>query len=267
MMDEFESRVWLHSAEEVLNLSRIFLEPELNNVVEGFKKHFYGITLTEQESLESYILTYVGNYNKLEGFYLRTGRHIKDRDIMTLRFSKIIEQTFPENNQLVVFNTFQSKLTELYETFGIICVPEHIANLQNACLFMPTNKSSVDHLLRVNILEFYRSLFKREKLAYDVDGEPKVYLMYDRREDKIKIGETRKKLQTRRKGVAEPTKRAIDPMIEILTAWKAPKNIEDELHAYYEAKRVRGEYFDLRASDLEKIDLHMKEYDMIDFRA
>ncbi len=263
-MNDLNSRVFFHSDRMILDLLHSQPIPELNNVVEGFENDFYGIALSVEDSLQDYILTYIGNYNELAGISLNIGREIENRDRFTLKFSKIIEQEFPETNQLTVFNTFQQKTKELYETLGVFCVSEYVARIKNASFILPRNKNSIDYIPLIDILNFYRNIFYRDVLVNNTDKQPKVYLMYDKRFDKIKIGNTYNRLQVRRKGVAEKTKRAVDPLIEVISAWEAPKNLEDILHDQYKNKRQRGEWFDLRASDLEKIDQFTSKYEMID---
>jgi hypothetical protein len=53
-------------------------------------------------------------------------------------------------------------------------------------------------------------------------------------------------------------------MIEVITAWEASKDLETLLHSTYADKRIRGEWFDLRAYDLEEIDKITRNYNMIE---
>lgn len=110
----------------------------------------------------------------------------------------------------------------------------------------------------------YQSFFIREVKIQDKEGLQKVYLMYDRKVGKVKIGETKKELKIRQKGITEPTLRATDQMVEVITAWEASKELESLLHFTYAHKRVRGEWFDLRAYDLEAIDKMTRSYNMIE---
>lgn len=258
--------IHLISEETILRFLRETKNPELNNVVEGFEKHFFGLILENINTIDSYSLVFISNVKELKGVILESGRNLKNRDLQTLRFSKIIEQDFSDLNQLVIFNTFQSKIIQLYETFGIICIPKYVLDFESASIVLPSHKKAVDYVLRFNIFEFYRSFFERDQYGPNNDGESKIYLMYDRREDKVKIGRTKKKLEMRLKGVSESTIRANDPMINILTAWIAPPELETILQEKFKIKNIRGEWFDLRATDLEELDLMMKTFEMIDAR-
>lgn len=266
MKDEFNSRISFLPYDVVCSIYNEYKVVELNNVLEGFESDFFTIMLYEEENLDEYTLFYIGGYNEIRGLAFKSGRKIEDRDFYTLRFAKAIEDEFPEKNSLVVFNTFQSQLKKVYENFGILCIPEHIANLGKELSFIlpNNNKKAIDRILQVNILKVYKSFFNRKEKIQDKENLSKVYLMYDQKEGYVKIGETKNKLKTRRKGVSEPTLRATDPMIEIITAWEASKELEIKLHSNYNSKRKRGEWFDFRAIDLKDINKMTLTYNMID---
>lgn len=266
MNDDFYSRISLLTSSEVYTIYNECRIVELNNVLEGFESEFYTIFLNDDCTLDDYTLMYVRDYDGIRGLTFKSGRKIEKRDFLTFKFSKEIENEFPAINALVVFNAFQSIIKNGYENFGIICIPEYIANLGGELSFIlpDKRKRGIDRVLQIDIFRFYKSYFTRSERMRDEEGLPKVYLMYDKKEGYIKIGETKKKLKTRRKGVSEPTLRATDPMIEIITAWNAPKELETKLHSNYISKRKRGEWFDLRAVDLEDINKMTLKYNMID---
>lgn len=267
MKDEFHSRISTLSYDLVCSLQKEQRSVELNNVIDGFKSDFFTIMIyDDDESLNEYSLIYIGDDNGIRGLTFKSGRKIKDRDIYTFRFCQEIEAEFPKKNSLVIFNTFQSQLKKVFENFGIICIPEHIANLGGELAFiMPNkNKKDVDRILQVDFLEFYRSYFNRKNKKKDSNGLAKVYLMYDQKEGYFKIGETKNKLTIRKKGVSEATLRATNPMIEIICSWEATKELETQLHVIYKPKRKRGEWFDLRAIDLEDINKMTLNYNCID---
>lgn len=268
MTDDFNSRINFLPFDVVQSIYNEHRSVELNNVLEGFKSDFIAIALHEKESLEEYTMIYIGGFNEIRGLTLKSGRNIKDRDLNTFRFAKAIEEEFPEKNSIIIFNTFQNKLIEAYESFGILCIPENIANLGKELTFFLPNKPKigVDSILQIDAIKFYRSFFDRKDRIQDKDGIQKVYLMCDGKDGCIKIGETKNKLETRRKGVAEPTLRATDPMIKIISAWEASKELEVKLHSVYDSKRKRGEWFDLRTVDLEEINKMTSTYNMIDIQ-
>jgi hypothetical protein len=266
MKDDFYSRIDFLPFNVVQSIYNVHKNVELNNVLEGFKSDFYTIILNEERSLDEYTLMYVGGNEEIRGFTFKSGRKIEKRDFLTFKFSKAIEKEFPAKNALVVFNAFQSIIKNVYENFGIICIPEYIANLggELSVILPDKRKRGIDRVLQIDILRRYKSYFTRSERMRDEEGLPKVYLMYDKKEGYIKIGETKTKLKKRRKGVSEPTLRATDPMIEIITAWNAPKELETKLHSNFFSKRKRGEWFDLKAVDLEDINKMTLKYNMID---
>ena len=266
MNDDFYSRIDFLPFNVVQSIYNEHRNVELNNVLEGFQTDFFTIILDEERSLDEYTLMYVGGNQEIRGLTFKSGRKIEDRDFLTFNFSKAIEDEFPKKNSLVVFNAFQSIIKNVYENFGIICIPEYLVNLggELSVILPDKRKSGIDRVSQIDIFRFYRSYFSRSDRTQDEEGLPKVYLMYDKKEGYIKIGETKNKLKTRRKGVSEPTLRATDPMIEIITAWNAPKELETKLHSNYISKRKRGEWFDLRAADLENINKMTSNYNMID---
>lgn len=262
----FEDRFRVLSLEEIEEFNSLTTRVELNNVIKDFAKHYFHMGLNENEDIEDYILMYVGNHNsKIKGFALKNGRSSKDRDIDTLRFSQQIELHYPNLNPLVIFNTFQKHTKSVYEKYGIVCLPQYITDSEYSTSMILKNKEGIDSILEINIHKLYKSFFNSKNTALNEKGKQKIYLMYDYEYDKVKIGETKDILKKRQKGIAEPTLRARKQHIYIIAAWEAPKYIEDELMFKYNHKRVRGEWFDLRAVDMKEINQMLSTYNMIEF--
>lgn len=264
MTEDFNNRISFLPLDAILKIYHEDKIVDLNNVLEGFKSEFFAITTEKEGSIENYTLIYIGRSNEVKGLSLTSGRSVKDRDLITFHFAKAIGEEFPEKNAISIFNAFQTYLKQIFESHGILCVPEYIATQNSELTFLLAKpKIGVDYLLLIDPLKFYKSFFERINKVSDIDGISKLYLMLEGEKGYIKIGRTRNKLETRRKGVAEPTLKAKDPKIYILTAWVAPKEIEIKLHSEYKSKRKRGEWFDLRAIDLERINELMLNYEMI----
>ena len=265
MADDFNSKLGYSTFDNILSICKEHRILELNNVLEGFRTDFFTFMLEEKDSVEKYTLVYIGGSDKVRGLTLTSGRKVKDRDLNTFRFAKAIENEFPEKNSISIFNTFQNKLREMYESFGILCIPDYLAIIENDLTFILPNhtKVDVDHVLQIDPIEFYQSIFEREDNIQDKKGVSKLYLMCEGENGYIKIGQTKSNLELRRKGVAEPTLKAKDPLIWIISAWEAPKNIEQKLHSYYRSKRIRGEWFDLKTADLKEIVEMMLPYKII----
>lgn len=264
MTEDINNRISFLPLDAILKIYHEDKIVELNNVLEGFKSEFFAITADKKGSIENYTLIYIGRSNEVKGLSLTSGRSIKDRDLITYHFAKAIEDEFPDKNAISIFNTFQTYLKQIFESHGILCVPEYIVTQNSELTFLLAKpKISVDYLLLIDPLRFYKSFFERINKVSDIEGISKLYLMLEGEKGYIKIGRTRNKLETRRKGVAEPTLKAKDPKIYILTAWVAPKEIEIKLHSEYKSKRKRGEWFDLRTIDLKRINELMLNYEMI----
>jgi len=238
----------------------------LNNVLEGFQKQFFAISFGgEENNLEDYALIYVGNYDGIRGLCLRNGRSLENRNWRTWQFSMAIENEFKKPNQLVMFNTFQQKQKELYEKFGVMCMPEYIVNAAEThdMTLILGHKKGVDYLPKVDILEFYKSFFERTPTIENLSNIDKVYLMYDVENTSVKIGKTKTPIEVRRKGVAEPTLRAVKQEIYPIVAWQASQQIETDLKAEYREFNQRGEWFDLRPRHLQQINKKMSKYEII----
>lgn len=263
----FRSRWSEMSPTSILSMNANNLLPELNNVIEGFEEMFTSITLSNENDRDSYNLLYVSNYNRLIGASLKSGRKIEMRDWITFRFTRNIESIVPQCNALTLFNSFQNKLSQYFESIGVLCVPYSIASLTGKQSFLVQGKKEADHVLKLWIPDLYKSYFERTSYSEDIESIQKIYLCYSPDDDKIKIGCTKNKLKVRLKSISEATKRSKKPMDVIIAAWNAPRSIEKELHSVYKDKRVRGEWFDLRALDLLEINKRMSEFAAINLGA
>lgn len=264
IQEEFNSRLCILNKEEINEINTSVFDVSLNNVVEGFHRYFIGISFGECENVEEYWIIFISNFGIIKGLSLKSGRKVKNRDILTLEFAKYIERENPIN-PLTVFNSFQQKLKGIYERSGIVCLPFYFMKNDYTLDMLVFNKAGADYLLQIDILNLYRSYFSHAKVE-DKKGTQKVYLLYDGKDDMVKIGETKDLLPNRRRTASEATKRAKNPKVDILVAWIAPKIEETNLHKKYHKKRERGEWFDLRAKDIEDISGYMKQYEIIDPR-
>lgn len=267
---KFEDRLGYLNLGAIEEMNRLHKSIELNNVLEGFQKQFFAISLINLEDeieLNEYMLIYIGNFSSIRGLTLRTGRKVNDRDLLTFQFSKAIEDEFEEPNQLVIFNTFQEYVKYTYENQGIVCLPDYISDLNktHTLEFVLPHKRDIDRLLRIDILEFYRSFFERQATISNEANMHKIYLMYDYEYKAVKIGKTKQLIEVRKKGVAEPTLRAAKQEIYPIVVWQAPPEMETELKSKFHKLRLRGEWFDFRPKHLNQIDKIMSGYKLIDF--
>lgn len=262
---KFEETCFQYNEAELEKLNARLVSFELNNVLEGFQKNYFHIGMSEEGNLNDYMLMYVGNHNNvIKGYTLHSGRKHKERDTNTYQFSRLIEDEFPNLNSLKVFNNFQNMLRSVYERFGIVCTSENISYVDSPATLLLINKTGTDQLLHLDIGKFYRRFFDSATYPLNKKGIQKVYLMYDYKDDKVKFGETNATLETRKKGVAEPTLRASDQEIIVLAAWEAPKTAESDLKKRFHEKHVRGEWYDLRSIDIKAIGEKMRPYKRIE---
>lgn len=101
---------------------------------------------------------------------------------------------------------------------------------------------------------FYKNQFKdinHEAIKFQ-DQEKYVYLMVDDTNGLIKIG------SSKNPKFREGTLQSKEPKIFLIAYWKAPKQIENELHRMYQSKRRRGEWFRLTISELDEIKQFME---------
>ena len=108
--------------------------------------------------------------------------------------------------------------------------------------------------LEIEKKDFYKDFFDFQIDKNFKEGEEHVYLMYNTRNDLIKIG------QSKHPNSREKTLQSEEPEIVLLAMWQAPKSVEKELHKKFSSKRKRGEWFHLSFNDLEKIKTRMSEY-------
>lgn len=257
-----ENRIYTWSSDTIFQLLDKTKNPNLNNVVERLEKRCFQILLKNENNIDEYDLVLIVNYDKLEGYSLKSNRFIENRDLLTYQFCRFLSESIPDQNEIILFNTFQNMLISTYESFGIFCITEELANLKNTT-FILKGKKSVEHILVIERINFFRSFFERNESIENKTDLEKVYLMYDLDDDLFKIGFTRKTLDQRKKGVAEPTIRGKKPKIGVICSWNASTKIEKELQTKYNEYRKRGEWFDLNPRNLKELNNYMIEYPMI----
>ena len=86
-----------------------------------------------------------------------------------------------------------------------------------------------------------------EDLKAEIFGETNVYVMIDKNTGYYKIGRSIKP------EYREKTLQSEKPTIEILFSRRAKAKDETYLHKHFKAQRIRGEWFDLKGSDLTTI--------------
>lgn len=261
--DELNNRIKKIDSEQILKLFELNKKPELNNVIEKIKKESYSILTHNEDNIEFYDLLLIVNYSELTGYALNSERNLKNRDIITYQFCRFLGEEFDNLNEIILFNTFQNLLKSTYEMYGFFCVNQYELKELNNPLFILKNKKSVEKVLTIEPISFFKLIFKKETTIENQTGIEKIYLIYDLNDNLFKIGFTKKTIEERLKGISEPTIKGKKPEIHLISAWNGSIEIEKELHKKFNSFRIRGEWFDLNVRDLEKLNEHMMKFERI----
>jgi len=108
------------------------------------------------------------------------------------------------------------------------------------------NLKLLDDGARVYI-NYLKELERPTTLNEMADGYTKIYVMIDKNTGFYKIGRSKNPL------VREKTLQSEKPTIEMLHTYDGKIKYEKDLHTMFADKRVRGEWFDLSGTDIEKI--------------
>lgn len=108
---------------------------------------------------------------------------------------------------------------------------------------------------KVLAISTYPEIYRLQMLRCTppIEGDGYVYLMYDRRTKLIKIG------YSRNPEYRERTLQSDNPMIDLLATFRGDRRAEKRLHNKFKSRRVRGEWFDLQQSHIEKIEYDLHE--------
>lgn len=220
-------------------------------VVNGLKEESFGLTCHNLLS-HNYTLLYVSNKSgktEAEGI----GLHVNtpNRNEMTAMFAGYISQKNKTDNTSSIFNTYQVLQQQYFEGLGFFVYGDDfpkragkiiIKNCKGA-IYVPTIAPKSTNTGRIEAAK------KKELGNY-------VYLMYNRIDNRYKIGRSKDAIYRER------TLQSQQPDIILIEAWEAPPKVEKELHRRYKDKRVRGEWFDLSESDLNEIVLYMSKFNV-----
>ena len=102
--------------------------------------------------------------------------------------------------------------------------------------------------------DIYQFLFGYVPSIVPQKGDSYVYIMYNQRNNLIKIG------KSINPGHREKTLQAEEPEITMVAVWKASDKLERHLHRIYKHKRLRGEWFKLSFKELKDIKQQVQEF-------
>lgn len=238
------------SEKEILQMNESDNGP-INNVLTGLNKHCYGIWLLDDKTDNNYLLFYINNRTELSGIVCRFKINDKKRNDLTLGFAKIVNQEYPKDTELIAtFNSFQNHTRTMLEKLNRFTYGSEFSG-ENGTLIVK-NKIAIDYVPFINRKEAFKDIFSTDYEKVFAEAGNKIYLMFNPRNGYTKIGRSIKP-KTR-----EKTLQGEDPETEIIALWNSPKATEKKLHNEFNAKRIRGEWFDLGVSDFLKIKEEMK---------
>lgn len=241
--------------EAILDINEKNPAGDINNVVVGLRKHCYGIWLIEGLKEVSYQLFYINGQNKLEGDFLQLSLDIKHRDYLVFYFSSFLAHNYEGLDPIDIFNTFQSQTRSLLEKINYLTIDGTTIDKYENPEFFALGKRGIIRINFLDRLTIYRELFSKPNLGIDPSIScDYVYLMLNKRNNYIKIGKSKNPL------FREKTLQSDEPDIELVVAWQATSVVEKQLHKLFPQKRKRGEWFELKLSDMKTIRNHMKEY-------
>ena len=101
--------------------------------------------------------------------------------------------------------------------------------------------------------KFYRNYFNDIYLCKIEKGKDYIYLMVNTETSLIKIG------KSNNPRYRERTLHSQEPTVHLIAVWCCHHKIEKDLHAMFDQKRSRGEWFRLLLSDLAEIERFMND--------
>lgn len=259
-MDElqkiYKSRIFPIGKKYITNFNNHSNQGQVNNVVTGLEKRFYSLSVIDDDETIKYDLIFGTNENGLNGVVLKLDTSIKDRDELTFMFAETIAGEYKDLNTIDVFNIFQRNVRSMFEKYGFMTFnPHKFKDLPDPNpIIIAKGVKGLIPVLEIDKTDFYKSFFDYQSDRIFKDGEEHIYLMYNSRNDLIKIG------QSIHPDFREKTLQSQEPEVVLLAVWQAPKIVERELHKLFHEKRKRGEWFDLNFYDLKQIKIRMDEY-------
>jgi hypothetical protein len=256
----FEQRLYQFDEDTIIKLNESEFRTELNNVIVKRHKQVYSLSivkdLEDSQDIE-FNLSYITNTNNvLEGKVLKLFlSDTSKRDKLTFLFAKYLSQEYKNLDFIDVFNTFQEKISSVFERYGYFIInPWHFKEyLENDPMVFVKGKKGIIPVIMFNKLDYYKHYFHDIKRPEPDGNKNYVYLMFNVDTNSTKIGFSKNPYNRER------TLQSKDPNVFLLAAWKAPKSVEKQLHKKFDRKRIRGEWFSLSIDDLISIKQIMQQ--------
>jgi hypothetical protein len=252
----FIERCSLLDETAILRLNTQNSSGELNNVIVGLNKECFGVLMHQDDV--SYDIFYVARMPVLRGSILQLKLTDQQRDNLVLLFSKYLVHSYPNLDEINVFNTFQQFVRSMLEMLGFFTLTSKDLDRfeDKNPVIIAKGVKGIEILSLVDKVKAFRELFGNSYKTARLDGENFIYLMINTRNQLIKIG-----LSIRPK-FRERTLQSQEPEVLLLALWIAPKSMERKLHNQFKQKRERGEWFSLNTQDLVKIKEVMQPFEL-----
>jgi hypothetical protein len=237
--------------ESLIQLNKKNPSEGITRFINGLNDYVYGVFISSDNELnkDTIHLLYAQFKREFECFVIPITFDDPIADEIAFVFAREINLLNPEKEIFEVFNTLQHYRETALEVLGHFTFnPETTPN----GTLLSVNQLIIP-VLKMDRLDFYRKQFANiendsEKYS-SIDNF--IYLMVDNTNGLIKIG--RSKTPFYREG----TLQSKEPQTHLFSYWRAPKEVENELHRKFKKKRVRGEWFRLTISDLDEIKFYM----------
>lgn len=174
-----------------------------------------------------YCLFYVtSKYDQLEGVVLELNPNLKSRSILTSLFADYIFDRYSEMGSFDLFHLFELLQDDLFKRAKPPIKP----------------KKPID----INLLKLP---FPKPPI---IDGKTSfIYIIQNLRNNYYKIGYSKNPLHR------EQTLQSEEPEIKLISFKPGELSTEKELHKMFNAKHIRGEWFDLTLDDIRRIEKHI----------
>jgi hypothetical protein len=248
----FYKRCYKLDYDSIVEMSEFHDSTELNNVIVGLNKECFGLIATTELD---YKLFYVSG-KELKGDLIELNIEEEFRDDLVFLFSQYLSTKYTNLEPVSVFNNFQNYTRSFLERNNRLSISStELEKFKdyNFEIIAPGMKG-INVIPIINKVDFYRQYF-----GYSDDIELStqhdyVYLMLNSRTNLIKIGRSIKP------AFRERTLQSQEPEIVLIAKWKAPKEIERQLHDTFRQNRKRGEWFELKFGELRQLKEFMKAY-------
>lgn len=247
----FNERCFSLLPASILKMNDALNNGDLNNVIVGLSKQYFGILVDNDLQSKNYQLIYINGSRKIEGSHIKLNIDDEERDELTFCFARYLAVHYPYLDVIDTFNRYQFQTQSFIEKLGYITIESNILNKLDNPEFVLIGKKGIYNVTKLDKISFYKSYFENNEPIHETAADKYVYLLLNPRTNFFKIGSSKKV------GYREKTLQSQEPEIKLITYWPGSVTIEKELHKKFQEKRQRGEWFKLDFDDLETLNNYM----------